>query len=110
MVAGGRQFHGSSACSSWFLVRPETIRCSTSVRYASGSTPLSLQVWIKVLAIAQRRAPASEPANNEFFLLCKALHKRNYAHLRIMRRCPATCADSPVDRAVPDALLATNCT
>ena len=35
---------------------------------------------------------------------------RNYAHLRIMRRCPATCADSPVDRAVPDALLATNCT
>ena len=35
---------------------------------------------------------------------------RNYAHLRIMRRCRATCADSPVDRAVLDALLATNCT
>jgi hypothetical protein len=31
-VAGGCQFHGSSACSSWFLVRPEMIRCRTSVR------------------------------------------------------------------------------
>ena len=31
--------------------------------------PLSLQLWIKVLAIAQRRAPASDPANNEFFLV-----------------------------------------
>ena len=30
---------------------------------------MSLQVWIKVLAIAQRRAPASDPANNEFFLV-----------------------------------------
>jgi hypothetical protein len=28
-----------------------------------GPTPLSLQVWIKGLAIAHRRAPASEPAN-----------------------------------------------
>ena len=35
---------------------------------------------------------------------------RNYARLGIMRRCCATCAASPVDRAVPNALLATNCT
>jgi hypothetical protein len=35
---------------------------------------------------------------------------RNYAHLRIMRRRLARWADSPVDRAVPDELLATNCT
>ena len=32
MVAGGRQFHGSSAFRSRFLARPDTIRCSTSVR------------------------------------------------------------------------------
>jgi len=35
---------------------------------------------------------------------------RNYAHLLIMRRCGASCADLPVDRAVRDALLTTNCT
>ena len=40
---GGRQFHGSSVCSSWFLVRPETIRRSTSVSQAK---PFSLQGWI----------------------------------------------------------------
>src|SRR5262249_11923367 len=34
----------------------------------------------------------------------------NYAYLRIMRRYPARCAGPPADRAVPDALLATNCT
>src|SRR5579859_5231923 len=45
------------------------MRCGTSVSQAIGSTPLSLQLWIKVLAIAQRRAPASDPANNEFFLV-----------------------------------------
>jgi len=32
MVAGERQFHGSSAFRSRLLVRPETIRCRTSVR------------------------------------------------------------------------------
>ena len=25
-MAGGRQFHGSSVCSSWLLVRPETMQ------------------------------------------------------------------------------------
>jgi hypothetical protein len=35
---------------------------------------------------------------------------RNYAHLRIMRRCRVTGAASPVDRAICGALLATNCT
>jgi hypothetical protein len=29
----------------------------------------NLHVWIKVFAMAQRRAPASLPANNEFFLV-----------------------------------------
>jgi hypothetical protein len=32
VVEGGRQFHGRNVCSSWLLVRPETIRCRTSVR------------------------------------------------------------------------------
>jgi hypothetical protein len=59
---------------------------------------------------AQFSAPSSLPANREFFLLCKPLHKRNYAHLRIMRRCRVTGAASPVDRAICGALLATNCT
>ena len=45
------------------------MRRSTSVSQASGSTLLSLQVWIRVFAMAQRRAPASLPANNEFFLV-----------------------------------------
>ena len=31
-VDGGCQFHGSVVSSSWFLVRPEMIRCRTSVR------------------------------------------------------------------------------
>ena len=35
-----------------------------------------MHFWIKVFAIAHRRAPASLPADNEYFLICKALHKR----------------------------------
>ena len=35
------QFHGSSASSAEALVRPETMRSSTSVRYAIGSTPFN---------------------------------------------------------------------
>ena len=36
---------------------------------AVGSTPFSFAVWIKVIAIAQLRAPPSEPANRAFFLV-----------------------------------------
>jgi hypothetical protein len=32
------QFHGSNLPSSWFFVRPETTRSSTSVNHANGST------------------------------------------------------------------------
>jgi hypothetical protein len=46
------QFHGSSACRAEALVRPETMRSSTSVGYVIGSTPFSLAVWISVMAIA----------------------------------------------------------
>jgi hypothetical protein len=35
------QFHGSSVCSSCRLVRPDTMRSSTSVSQASGSTSFS---------------------------------------------------------------------
>src|SRR5215831_2853432 len=52
-LLGSRQFHGSRLCSSCALVRPETMRSSTSVRYAIGSTPLSLALWMSVIAIAQ---------------------------------------------------------
>ena len=41
---GSRQFHGSRFCISCALVRPETMRSSTSVSHAIGSTPLSLAV------------------------------------------------------------------
>jgi hypothetical protein len=47
------QFHGSSECRAWVLVLPETMRSSTSVRYAMGSTPFSFAVWISVMAVAQ---------------------------------------------------------
>jgi hypothetical protein len=47
----GCQFHGSNVVNSWILVRPETIRSSTSVSQAIGSTPLSLAVWISVIAM-----------------------------------------------------------
>ena len=63
----GAQFHGSSVCNSCALVRPETMRSSTSVRYAMGSTPFNFAVWTSVKAIAQWRAPPSLPANNAFF-------------------------------------------
>src|SRR4051794_34225341 len=42
---------------------------STSVRYASGLTPWSLQLSISEASIAQFSAPSSLPANRAFFLL-----------------------------------------
>jgi hypothetical protein len=42
---------------------------STSVRYASGLTPCSLQLSINEASIAQFSAPSSLPANSAFFLL-----------------------------------------
>src|SRR6516225_7077161 len=41
---------------------------STSVRYASGLTPCSLQVSTSEASIAQFSAPSSLPANRAFFL------------------------------------------
>ena len=49
----GFQFHGSRVSNSVALVRPETMRSSTSVSQACGSTPFSLAVWMSVIAIAQ---------------------------------------------------------
>ena len=59
-IRGPSQFHGGSVSSWWLFVRPETIRPSTSVSHASGSTLLSFAVWISVLTIAQCRPPLSE--------------------------------------------------
>src|SRR4051795_9291015 len=60
------QTHGSSRSSSWALVRPETMRSSTSVSHACGSTPLSFAVATRLATIAQWKAPPSEPANRLF--------------------------------------------
>ena len=60
------QFHGSSECSPFALVRPETMRSRTSVNQVIGSTPFSFAVWINVMAIDQWRAPPSLPANRAF--------------------------------------------
>jgi hypothetical protein len=62
------QRQGSSRSSSWALVRPETMRSSTSVNHAKGSTPFSLAVATRLATSAQCRAPPSEPANRAFFL------------------------------------------
>jgi hypothetical protein len=48
-----RQVQGSSFSSSWALVRPETIRSSTSVSHAKGSTPFSFAVATRLATIAQ---------------------------------------------------------
>src|SRR3954466_11871779 len=60
------QFQGSSRPSSWALVRPETMRSSTSVSHARGSTPFNFAVATRLATIAQWRAPPSEPAKRAF--------------------------------------------
>ena len=64
MAAASRsvcQAHGSSRSSSWALIRPETMRSSTLVSHANGSTPFSFAVATRLATIAQWRAPPSEP-------------------------------------------------
>ena len=55
------QFHGSSVCSWFRLVRPETMRSSTSAKYVIGLTLFSLAVWISVMAIANERPRHHSP-------------------------------------------------
>ena len=45
------------------MVRPETMRSSTSVSQASGSIPFSFALATRLATIAQWRAPPSLPAN-----------------------------------------------
>ena len=47
------QFQGSSRSSSFALVQPETIRSSTSVSQAKGSTTFSVAMAIRPATIAQ---------------------------------------------------------
>ena len=47
------QFHGSNRSSSMALVRPETVRSSTSVSQAKGSTPFSFAVATRLATIAR---------------------------------------------------------
>jgi hypothetical protein len=60
---------------------------SVSVIQASGSTAFNLQLSTSDAIIAQFWAPRSWPAKSAFLRLCKALHNRNYAQVRIMRSC-----------------------
>src|SRR3954453_14442158 len=55
------QAHGNKHASSCALVWPETVRSSTSVSQACGSTPFSFAVATRLATIAQCRAPPSEP-------------------------------------------------
>gem|GEM_PF-5544413 len=55
-----------------------------SFSHAAGFSPLSLAVPSKVWMAAARCPARSEPTNNPFFLLCKALHNKNYAQSVIM--------------------------
>ena len=47
------QVHGSNSSSSWYLVRPETTRSSTSVSHANGSTSFNFADTINVATIDQ---------------------------------------------------------
>src|SRR3954447_7549470 len=60
------QAHGNKHASSCALVWPETVRSSTSVSQACGSTPFSFAVATRLATIAQCRAPPSEPAKRAF--------------------------------------------
>ena len=60
------QFYGSSVSSSCRLLRPDTMRSSTSVSQASGSASFSFADWISMAMIAQFLPPLSEPANKTF--------------------------------------------
>src|SRR3954447_9575953 len=66
MIRSACQFQGSSRSSSVTLVRPATMRSSTSVSQAKGSTPLSFAVATRLATIAQWWAPPSDPANKAF--------------------------------------------
>jgi hypothetical protein len=55
------------------------MRFKTSVSHASGSTLLSLAVWISVATIAQCFPPLSAPAKRAFFLLWKSLESPGFA-------------------------------
>jgi hypothetical protein len=83
---------------------------SVSLSHACGLTRLSLQVSISDAMIAQLAPPSSLPANNAFLRLCRALHKRNYAQVRIMRSC--RCQQSRERSFAPVCAMAPfdNCT
>jgi hypothetical protein len=53
---GEVQFHGNSVRSWLASVRPATMRASTSVSQAIGSTPFNFAVWIRVIAIQGMRS------------------------------------------------------
>lgn len=83
---------------------------SVSASQACGFTALSLAVSISEAMIAQFAPPSSLPAKSAFLRLCRGLHNRNYAQVRIMRTCRAPCAESPVDGRDLDALARSSCT
>jgi hypothetical protein len=55
------QFDRGSWSSSFRLVRPATMRSSTSVSDASGATSFNYAVWITVAAVAECLPPLPVP-------------------------------------------------
>ena len=80
--------------------QPLTSLVSVSASQACGFTRLSLQVSISEATIAQLAPPSSLPAKSAFLRLCRSLHNRNYAQVRIMRSCRDRPARMPVERSV----------
>ena len=90
--------------------QPLTSLVRVPASQACGFTSLSLQVSISEAMAAQLVAPSSLPAKSAFFRLCRSLHNRNYAQVRIMRSWLAVCAESPVDRPELNASSRSSCT
>ena len=73
---------GSRRSISCALVRPETIRSSTPVSHAKGSTPLSLAVATRLATIVQCRVPpvrAREQADAVSLVMAGAVWHSSYA-------------------------------
>lgn len=79
---------------------------SVSVSHCMGSMPLALAVASNDWMAAARLPAASEPANNQFFFLCKGWHKKNWnfcwtelgaKHVGILQSLLTTCRLHYVD-------------
>jgi hypothetical protein len=63
----------------------EGSRARTWRRYASGSRPRRRHDSTMVYKMALRSPASASPMNNQFFLLWKAFHNKNYDNIVIMQ-------------------------